>query len=467
MQFDSLSFVIFLVIVLSIYYVVSSWKFKKAVLLISSYLFYAAWSPPFVVLIWISTFTDYFIAKLLGQCVGRIKRKIFLIFSLVVNLGILGYFKYADFLIESFCQIMLSVGVEYSPVTSEVLLPVGISFYTFQTLSYTLDVYRKKIQPSNSLLDFSLYVTFFPQLVAGPIVRAVDFLPQCVEEKKLSLSGMSWGAGLIIFGLFQKIVLADALFSPFVDSFFSGQLTINLFENWLSVFCFSMQIYYDFAGYSLCAIGTALMLGFSLPDNFKSPYSALGFSDFWRRWHITLSSWLRDYLYISLGGDRKGKFILYRNVLITMLLGGLWHGASWNFVLWGGVHGMLLVVDRWLKSKKYLKLPNILVVLITFVVVSMVWIPFRSSEFIVTLRILESLIDLKLLVLPELNGHKVIALAVIILTLCYQYRRKDKMLDDLLESVHPVIICFGISASIFLISIFSTGDSRAFIYFQF
>lgn len=467
MQFDSLTFAVFLLVVLSLFHFSPGWKFKKAILLVSSYLFYAAWSPPFVILIWISTIADFFIAKTIADSVSLIKKKVFLILSLVINLGILGYFKYADFLVQTFCELLLSVGVEYSPVTSKILLPVGISFYTFQTLSYTLDVYRKKITPTDSLLDFSLFVTFFPQLVAGPIVRAVDFLPQCIEEKKLSFPGVSWGAALIIFGLFQKTVLADALFSPVVDEFFSGQISLSALDNWVSVFCFSMQIYYDFAGYSLCAIGGALMLGFSLPDNFKSPYAALGISDFWRRWHISLSTWLRDYLYIPLGGNKEGVSRLYRNVFITMLLGGLWHGASWNFVIWGGVHGILLIIDRWLKARNYFRLPKVIILIITFVVVSVVWVPFRSSDFITTMGLLESLFDFKLFIFPELTTHKLTGLAVIVLTLCYHYWRKEKMLDDLLESVHPVVLCLGISISIFMISFFSTGDSRAFIYFQF
>ncbi len=467
MQFDSISFIIFLMMVLGVFHVSPGWKLKKVILLVSSYLFYAAWSPPFVILIWISTLADFFIAKYMHQTTSDRVRKLFLIASLGINLGVLGYFKYADFLLYSLQDILLEFNVVFSPNISKIILPVGISFYTFQTLSYTIDVYRRKITPTNSLLDFSLYVTFFPQLVAGPIVRAVDFLPQCIKDKKISLPNLSWGGGLVIFGLFQKTVLADALFSPIADGFFSGKVSTNFVDNWVSVFCFSMQIYYDFAGYSLCAIGLALMLGFSLPDNFKSPYSAVGFSDFWKRWHITLSSWLRDYLYVSLGGDRRGKVILCRNVFITMLLGGLWHGASWNFVLWGGVHGGLLIIDKWLKRKKYFCLPNVLVVIITFVFISAVWVPFRSTDFAMTINLLSSLTSLNCADISMISLHKLIGLAVIVLTLCYQYWRRDKMLDEMLDSIPPLVICVGISISILLIAVFSTGDSRAFIYFQF
>ncbi len=346
MVFNSLTFLIFILIVLILHHLPLRWTTKKFNLLIASYLFYAAWNPPFVILLWISTIVDWFAAKRLGRTENIAARRGLLLVSLGVNLGLLGFFKYANFVLDNFILFMDTLGVAYRPPPLDIVLPVGISFYTFQTLSYTIEVYRGKAQPWNSFLDFALFVTFFPQLVAGPIVRAVQFLPQCIGPRKATANQLGWGLSLLTVGLFEKVILADTLMGPVADKVYSAADKAGFIDAWVGTLAFSAQIFFDFAGYSTCAIGVALCLGFVLPYNFRFPYAAIGLSDFWRRWHISLSSWLRDYLYIPLGGNRCGVTRTQVSLMLTMLLGGLWHGASWRFLVWGGLHGLYLIVER-------------------------------------------------------------------------------------------------------------------------
>lgn len=467
MQFDSFSFLIFFLVTFTVYKFLPTWRSQKILLLVASYLFYAAWSPPLVVLIWISTLTDFIIAKRLKNITISSYRRFLLIVSLGINLGLLGYFKYSVFLLQIFKDITEMVGIAYSPPGFDVILPIGISFYTFQSLSYTIDVYREQITPTDSLLDFSLFVTFFPQLVAGPIVRARDFLPQCEERKRPNLQAITWGVCLIIWGLFQKIVLADKLFSPLVDSFFNDPMSHAGLDAWLAVTCFSMQIYCDFAGYSLCAVGVGIVLGFSLPDNFNAPYAAVGFSDFWRRWHISLSQWLRDYLYIPLGGNRDGCIKTVRNLFVTMLLGGLWHGASWNFIFWGLLHGFYLGGEQLLKKLQLNKIPPIVLIIITFVITTLTWIPFRSPDYSTSLLAVKALLPGLEFVFPTWDIQQIRAAFAILILLFYQYTRRNRSLDQMMEDC-PAILQGALLAVVLLtIALFSTGDSHAFIYFQF
>jgi alginate O-acetyltransferase complex protein AlgI len=466
MQFDSFTFVLFFIVVVALFQLSPSWQLQKTVLLVASYLFYAAWSPPLVVLIWISTITDFSLARLMQRISSETKRRLLLIGSLSVNLGLLAYFKYAGFLMESFVELAGQIGMTYTAPEFDIILPIGISFYTFQTLSYTIDVYRKRIEATDNLLDFSLFVTFFPQLVAGPIMRAEALLPQFQIPRKIDQAQLVLGLSMLAWGLFQKTVLADVLYAPVVDDFFDQPTGANGIANWIAVFSFSMQIYFDFSGYSLCAVGTAIVFGFSLVDNFNSPYSALGFSDFWRRWHISLSQWLRDYLYISLGGNQKSKIFTLRNLSITMLLGGLWHGASWNFVLWGFLHGMLLVLENLLRNLNIKKPPDILLISLTFLIVTLCWIPFRSAEFATSIQ------AVKYLFTPEqflgaLDWHQITASIGIAAVFAYQYWRREKSLDQLIAGVPAGIQAASIACIIAAIALAATGDSHAFIYFQF
>ena len=307
MVFNSLTFVVFFGIVLMLHRLPVGWTTRKIQLLVASYLFYAAYNPPSVLLLWISTVTDWYAARWIRKAEKPSARRFFLILSLSANLGLLGVFKYGGFLLENFVWLMSLLNVEFEPQKPNIVLPVGISFYTFQSLSYTLAVYRKKLEPWPSFLDFAMFVTFFPQLVAGPIVRAADFLPQCTKLRQATFRQIAWGLSLLVSGLFQKVVLADALLALVGDRVFDSAVEAGTVDAWIGILAFSSQIFFDFNGYSSCAIGSALCLGFVLPDNFRFPYGAIGFRDFWRRWHISLSTWLKDYVYVSLGGHtRKG-----------------------------------------------------------------------------------------------------------------------------------------------------------------
>lgn len=319
--------------------------------------FYYKSSGWFVGLLLLSTLIDYSLGHLIWRTRHRIWRRVFLWLSLGANLGLLGYFKYANFFIDT-ANAVLATG--WKPM--DIFLPVGISFFTFQTMSYSIDVYRGHLRPVtagvrtfggffNSLLDFGFYVSFFPQLVAGPIVRAAEFLPQIRRPAQLYNAEVGRAFLLIIGGLFKKAVISDFISVNFVDRVFASPSLYSGFENLMAVYGYAIQIYCDFSGYSDMAIGLALLLGFQLPENFRFPYRAESIQDFWRRWHISLSTWLRDYLYISLGGNRRGRLRTYLFLMITMLLGGLWHGASWVFIVWGGLHGIALAIDRYLREQ--------------------------------------------------------------------------------------------------------------------
>src|SRR4249920_664679 len=342
MLFNSYTFLVFFIIVLILHNMPFSWKTKKVNLLIASYIFYAAWNPPFILLLWLSTLVDFFVGRALYTQENKHKKKLLLVISLIGNLGMLCFFKYGTFLLDNFTHLVNLVGMDFNPAKPNIILPAGISFYTFTTLCYTIDMYRKESKPVKTLLDFSLFVTFFPHLVAGPIVRPPQLVPQFETPRKANSQQLIQGLFLLSLGLFMKVFLADGMLSGPANTVFGTSDPLKTVDAWMGVLAFSGQIFFDFAGYSSCAIGAALCLGFVLPQNFLFPYAAVGFTDFWRRWHITLSSWLRDYLYIPLGGNRKGNVRTYVNLMITMLLGGLWHGANWTYVIWGGYHGLLL-----------------------------------------------------------------------------------------------------------------------------
>ena len=319
---------------------------RKLLLLAASYGFYAAWDWRFLGLILLSTTVDYWVGGQLGGCDAARPPPRQVGLSLGLNLGLLGLFKYFDFFVGSAAALLAGLGVEASPPLLHLVLPVGISFYTFQTLSYTLDVAARRLPPCRSPLDFALFVAFFPQLVAGPIVRAREFLPQLAENARPTRAGISLGLYDVCSGLFKKVVIADLIGAGMVDPLHADPGRFGVVGALLGIYGYAFQLYGDFAGYSQIAIGLARMLGFRLPVNFRAPYLARTMSDFWRRWHISLSTWLRDYLYLPLGGSRGGLSRTRRNLLITMVLGGLWHGAGWNFLIWGAIHGVALVVSH-------------------------------------------------------------------------------------------------------------------------
>ena len=366
-------------------YVLLQHKYTARILFVTlfSYYFYYKSSGTYFFLLAIVTVCDFLLAQLMYRTEGYWKRKGLVTLSLGVNLGLLAYFKYTNFLGGVIASLM---GGEFTAL--DIFLPVGISFFTFQSLSYTIDVYRKEIQPLTSLLDYAFYVSFFPQLVAGPIVRARDFIPQI--RKPLFVSQEMFGRGifLILSGPFKKAIISDYISINFVERIFENPTLYSGVENLMGVYGYALQIYCDFSGYSDMAIGIALLLGLHFNLNFSSPYKSASITEFWRRWHISLSSWLKDYLYISLGGNRKGKIRQYLNLIITMFLGGLWHGASWNFVLWGTFHGVALAMHKiWMtitgrrKGEQSYGWRRVFGIIITFHFVCFCWIFFRNADF--------------------------------------------------------------------------------------
>ena len=345
MIFNSYSFLVFALLFFCIFYCLKG-RQKLWLIFIASYVFYGWWNPYFLGLILISTFIDFNVAQKIEETEDIAVRKNWLLLSVIANLGILGFFKYFNFFTDSFEFLFELLGFQTSGVYLDILLPVGISFYTFQTMAYTIDVHRKTIKAERDLLAFAVYVCYFPQLVAGPIERASQLIPQIKASLNPTSQQIKDGIWLIAWVFFIKVVVADNLAKVVAETFEPFNKQAALGTVWLAVLAFSLQIYGDFAGYSKIARGVSKFIGIDLARNFKQPYFAKSPSDFWRRWHVTLSEWLRDYLYISLGGNRGGNFFTLRNLMITMLLGGLWHGASWVFVFWGFYHGLLLIIYR-------------------------------------------------------------------------------------------------------------------------
>ncbi len=345
MVFNSWQFVFFFVAVYLIYVHLPRYRWQNAFLLVASYVFYGSWDWRFLSLIWVSTVVDYLVGPAIHRSTDEVRRKTLLAVSVCTNLGILGFFKYFNFFTENLRALFETFGIECLAGRLEIILPVGISFYTFQTMSYTIDIYRREIEPTRNFLDFALFVAFFPQLVAGPIERAKRLLPQIQRRREVDEETFARGLWLIFWGLYKKIFIADNLAFT-VDRIFSASGSSPLLMVYLGGLAFTVQIYCDFSGYTDIARGCARVLGFDLMRNFNLPFFAVNPRQFWQRWHISLSTWLRDYLYISLGGNRKGRGRTYLNLFLTMLLGGLWHGAAWNYVLWGVFHGVLLIGHR-------------------------------------------------------------------------------------------------------------------------
>jgi len=383
MVFNSIEFLIFFSVMLAVYgSVYQKEDARDGFLLLASYVFYGAWYWEYSFLILSSTVVDYFVGQKLAEEPRKKRRKLLLSFSLVFNLGLLSLFKYFNFFSGVGVDTLSIFGVQVEGIRHEFLLPVGISFYTFQTLSYTIDIYRGNIKPERSFLKFAVFVSFFPQLVAGPIVRASDFLPQLHKKIRIDKAMINSGLFLIFCGLTKKILIADSLALLVVDDVFDNPGAFSSLDLMVALYAYSLQIYCDFSGYSDIAIGIALMLGFKLPINFNRPYLAKDPSEFWTRWHISLSTWLRDYLYISLGGNRKGTLITGRNLFLTMLLGGLWHGAAMNFILWGAFHGAILILFLPFRSKiaNVSGIKTIFLITLTFHLVLFGWLLFRVSD---------------------------------------------------------------------------------------
>jgi alginate O-acetyltransferase complex protein AlgI len=440
------------------------------VILFSLYFYYKSSGVYFVLLLF-ATAVDFVLAKLIYRSINEWYRKLYIVITLVVNLGMLAYFKYTNFLLGAFFSLG---GGSFQPL--DIFLPVGVSFFTFQSLSYTLDVYRGSLKPVENVLDYAFFVSFFPQLVAGPIVRASDFLPQIHKPTLVTPEMFGRAVFLIGCGLFKKAVISDYISINFIDRVFDAPSLYSGIENLFAVYGYALQIYCDFSGYSDMAIGLALLLGFHFPLNFDSPYQSRNITEFWRRWHISLSTWLRDYLYISLGGNRKGKLRMYLNIIITMLLGGLWHGASWRFIIWGGLHGAALTLHKFYRSRirpvmsQYDQLRNLGRIFITFHFVCFCWIFFRAPDMDTVGEILGQIFfHLNLSLLGDfVEGYKVVMMLMAIGYLLHFIPREAELAAQETVSRMPLAgkAAFMISVIILVIQTKASGI-QPFIYFQF
>jgi len=473
MAFNSVHFLIFFPVVL-----VLAWMLRRqmmlrlALLLVASYYFYMSWNWMYAGLILGSTVLDYFAALGMGRSKSLRLRRVLLVTSLAGNLGVLFAFKYYNFFIDNVAQVFGLTGSQGGLAHHSLLLPVGISFYTFQTLSYTIDVYRGKLAPTRNFLKFALFVSFFPQLVAGPIVRASHFLPQLDKQPQFDDRAAETGLGLILFGLFKKICLADLLGVTLVDPIFADPGVCSPWTLIIGMYGYAFQIYYDFSGYSDIAIGVARMLGFHLPINFDRPYLATSMRNFWRRWHISLSSWLRDYLYIPLGGGKGTTSRTALNLAVVMLLGGLWHGAAWPFVLWGAAHGVLLGLGRVFHRYTGIDadrghqpfVSRVARIAITFHLVALCFVVFRSPDF-ATLGVY-----FKTMVLSDggttsvgLVAYVVLVMAALLEWTPRSWAQQGSHLYARLPS--PLQACVVVSCVLLFAA--AGGAGTPFIYFQF
>ncbi|MBO6515884.1 MAG: MBOAT family protein [Bacteroidia bacterium] len=482
MIFNSIEFLIFLPIVFLLYWFVfdKNRKAQNILIVVASYVFYGWWDWRFLSLIVISTLVDYFIGLSLANQDQQKKRKRLLSLSLAVNLGLLGFFKYFNFFVDSFTKAFTFAGVPIDSPTLKIVLPVGISFYTFQTLSYTIDVYKRRQVPTNDFISFAAFVCFFPQLVAGPIERAQNLIHQFTAERRFKYVDMQFGFIRVLWGMFKKVVIADRL-AVQVDTVFNNPELFHGQHYIVASVLFAFQIYCDFSGYSDIAIGTSRMLGFRLMENFRSPYFAVSLKDFWRRWHISLSTWFKDYVYIPLGGSRGTAFIVIRNLLITFLVSGLWHGASWTFVIWGGIHGLFLVIENYTGIGNKSNSTNwrtILGMTRTFIIVCVAWIFFRANTVGDAFYIVGHLFDVQ----PSLGvvsssgtlyfgeplwrfGAGVLSIGILVLI---EYFIGKGLLTERFIVRKPLLVRWAIYLTlIFSILVFGRFEVNQFIYFQF
>jgi alginate O-acetyltransferase complex protein AlgI len=486
--FNSIDFVIFFIVVVAIIPAIKYRKFQHVFLLVASYFFFYYSSNYLIVLLIISTVLDFYVGRAIWNTSDIVKKKILLIISLAGNLGLLGFFKYADFAILQFNYLGEQFNLANDIPFLNLALPIGISFYTFQTISYTVDIYRGKLRPSESFREFALFVAFFPQLVAGPIVRAADFLPQLREKievgrghlKQIIIhnSNLKLGITIMAFGFLKKMFFADHI-ATMVDSIFANPMGLDSISIILGTIAFGIQIYADFSGYSDIAIGAALILGFKLPTNFNKPYFATSPSDFWNRWHISLSSWLRDYLYIPLGGSKKSHVRTYANIATVMFLGGLWHGASWNFVVWGMLHGTYLAIHRIILDKfpKFgnstffkSKLGKILSILITQYFIFLAWIPFRVTNTDYMIYSIEKYLFFDFNfdgLIPFLFLYKTPLFLILLFISLHIISYKKNNLIEKIASYNLKYWTVIITIVLFLIVFSFESNSEDFIYFRF
>lgn len=475
MLFTEPRFLLFFCLVLALYWLIPGNRPRKLLLLIGSYIFYAAWDWRFLALIWFSTLVDYQVALQLAREKLEHRRRLLLLVSLCSNLGVLFTFKYCGFFVASAIELANGFGAGLNETTISIVLPVGISFYTFQTLSYTIDVYARRLQPRDSLLDVALFVAFFPQLVAGPIVRARTFLPQLEARRRLALVPVQACLCLFLIGFFKKAAVSDSL-APFIDQVFAEPALYATSAILGAVLLYAAQIYCDFSGYSDMAIATAGLLGYRLPRNFAAPYLACDLSDFWRRWHISLSSWLRDYLYVPLGGNRHGTAITYRNLMLTMVLGGLWHGAGMNFLFWGFLHGLGLIVHkewRWAMTMMGWRPPDtppwswllrLLGLALTVYWVCLAWVFFRQPDWEEALYMAYVMLSGQAVGTAGLDLAWIPILGILAFLHLIVWRTR---LEWRVQRIGPTRFAVGYAACAALVLSLVATDYRPFVYFQF
>ena len=469
MIFPTIQFAIFFVVVLT-----ASWLLKpyprrwKLFMLSASYFFYGAWDWRFLGLLAFTTVVDHSVGGAIHRTEDPKRRRALLILGVVVSLGVVAFFKYYDFFASSLINLLRPLGIDLPLPILNIILPVGISFFTFQSLSYTIDIYRRKLEPV-PLLDFAVFVSFFPHLVAGPIVRGSEFLPQLKEKHDPRRVQGAAAFGLIAAGLFKKVVVANTLATSIVDPMFASPQNFSGLEVLTGIYAYAVQIFADFSGYTDIAIGLALLLGFRFPQNFDRPYTATSLQDFWRRWHMTLSRFLRDYLYVPLGGNRNGRAATYRNLMLTMVIGGLWHGAAWTFVLWGALHGVGLSIERWWgemrgDAKSDSLGGRVARRLLTFHVVCLGWVLFRSDSVATAGTVLGRLADWG--PVPSVTPLVVVLIAG---SLATQYLPPDRRLKlrVAFSRLRPAAMAAILGGLLLVIDALGPEGVAPFIYFQF
>lgn len=476
MLFNSVEFLIFLPTVFLLYWFVFNKDLKKQnlLILVSSYVFYGWWDYRFLSLIFVSTLVDYIVGIKIFESRSDTKRKVLLAVSMLFNLGVLGFFKYYNFFVDSWVELFASIGYQIESVwTLNVILPVGISFYTFQTMSYSIDIYRKNLEPTKDFISFASFVSFFPQLVAGPIERATHLVPQILKSRVFNYQQALVGFRMILWGLFKKVVIADSL-APIVNDIFANYQLLDGGTLWLGAIYFAFQIYCDFSGYSDIAIGISNLFGFELMTNFKFPYFSRNIGEFWRRWHISLSTWFRDYLYIPLGGSRYGEWKSFRNICVIFIVSGFWHGANWTFIVWGVIHALLYIPSFVFKThRSYVSsvvaqdrfLPNVkelAQMLVTFVFVTIAWVFFRSDSISQASDYLSIMFTG---LYPSMHKAAMLYYVLPLLSIDWLLRKdlqgvfkKDNLLIRLLEAI---LLIYLINKIVF------SQQIEQFIYFQF
>ena len=474
MTFDSLTFAVFLAIVFPAYVALRSWNGRKNLLLLASCVFYGSWNPFFLILLAFTTVFDWWAAQRIHGATTDAARRRWFWAAIIASLSLLGYFKYAQFFANTAIEWLALVGISYKPIDLGIVLPLGISFYTFESISYIVDVYKKRITPTRSLRDYGLFMTFFPHLVAGPIMRFGDFNAQATTPRTVSADAVATGAFMLVGGLFLKIVGADQVFAPVSDIVFAADYKAGFVAAWAGAFSFSMQVYCDFAGYSLAALGIAKMFGFHLPPNFEAPFASVGIAELWTRWHISLSNWLRDYVFNPLGHYRKGRVRGYLNVMITFTACGFWHGAAWHFVVWGAMHGAFLVGERILKDsigdwKIWGAKPvRWLLALLTFALFSWAVVYFRAPTIPVAWDRTLAMFGFAAKDAATLawNGDaKVFVVALVIALAVQAWLKPRKGWDWLPALAWPWRV--ALLSLMSLAIVLAPGKTNAFIYFQF